>query len=127
MQKFLRMMVAVVILTSIDANQSSAQQNIDRVDLITETDSGEFIVDGAERIDLEQALELYSQGALFVDLRNAWRYDIAHIRGTIGLELNTQYSEESLAKHTAKEQPIVFYCNHSACPRSAIASAMALE
>jgi adenylate cyclase len=127
MQKFLLMMAAVITLTGIGAGQSISQENIDRTDLITETASGEFVVEGAERIDLEQALELYSQGAIFVDLRSVWRYNIAHIRQAVGLELNTQFSEESLATHAAKDQPMVFYCNHSACPRSAIASAMALE
>ena len=126
MQKFLLMMATVLTVTG-GAGQSISQENIDRTDLITETASGEFVVEGADRIDLERALEFYQQGALFVDLRNVWRYDIAHIRGAVGLELNTQFSEESLAKHAKKDQTIVFYCNHSACPRSAIASAMALD
>ncbi|WP_294229572.1 rhodanese-like domain-containing protein [uncultured Shimia sp.] len=127
MQKFLLMIAAVLAVTGIGANQSIAQENSDRTDLITETASGEFVVEGAERIALERALELYSQGAVFVDLRSEWRYDLAHIRGAVGLKLDTQFSEESLAKHAKKDQAIVFYCNHSACPHSAIASAMALD
>lgn len=127
MQKTLLMTATVVTLIGIGAGQSFSQENIDRTDLITETASGEFVVDGAERIGLDQALDLYSQGAVFVDLRSVWRYDIAHIRGAVGLELNTQFSEESLAENAAKDQTLVFYCNHSACPRSAIVSAMALE
>ncbi|WP_164658698.1 rhodanese-like domain-containing protein [Tropicibacter sp. Alg240-R139] len=127
MLKRLSIVAVAVILTGFGAGESISQENIDRTDLVTKTDAGEFVVEGAERIDLDRALELYSEGAVFVDLRNVWRYDIAHIRGAVGLELNTQFSESSLAQHAAKEQPVVFYCNHSACPRSAIASAMALE
>ena len=127
MQKLFARMAVVITLTGFGAVQAISRENIDRTDLITETASGEFVVEGAERIELERALELYLQGAVFVDLRSVWRYDIAHIRGAVGLELNTQFSEESLAKHAVKDQPVVFYCNHSACPRSAIASAMALD
>lgn len=102
-----------------------AQTNSDYEALITKTDTPEYMVDGAKRIDHLEAHELYQKGAVFIDLRSTWRYDQAHIRGAVGLELNSQFSKESLAEHAMQNQKIVFYCNHSACDRSASASASA--
>lgn len=113
-----------LILTCAEPCQS--QEFVDPTGLVVETEQGEFQVQGVERIDVERAYELFLQEAVFVDLRNVWRYEISHIQGAIGLELKSQFSEEELAKHVLKDQLVVFYCNHSACPRSAIASAMAL-
>jgi rhodanese-related sulfurtransferase len=126
MQKWIAYLTIFAALAIVGAPKTWSQEFVDPTGLVTETSSGEFLVEGVERIELERAHELYLAGAVFVDLRNVWRYDIAHIRGAVGLELKSQFSEESLAEHVAKDQAVVFYCNHSACPRSAIASAMAL-
>ena len=103
-----------------------AQTNTDYEALITVTETPEYMVEGAKRIDHLEAHELYQKGAVFIDLRSTWRYDQAHIRGAVGLELNSQFSKERLSELAGKNQKIVFYCNHSACDRSAIASAKAL-
>jgi rhodanese-related sulfurtransferase len=114
------------VLAFLGAEQAQSQQFVDTTGLVVETEIGDFVVEGVERIEVDRAHELFLQDAVFVDLRNVWRYDISHIPGAIGLELKTQFSEEALAEHVAKDQAVVFYCNHSACPRSAIASAHAL-
>ena len=126
MQKFLTILAAASALAIFGATQTTSQENADHKLLIMETSSGEFLVYRAERVDHERALELYLQGVVFVDVRNEWKFNIAHVRGAIGLELDSQFSEESLAKHVAKDQPVVFYCDRASCARSANASAMAL-
>ena len=126
MQRIAMLGAAAAVLTLLSAGQSQSEQFVDPTGLVAETEIGEFEVDGVERIEVDRAHELFLEGAVFVDLRNVWRYDISHIRGAIGLELNSQFSEAALAEYVAKDQAVVFYCNHSACPRSAIASALAL-
>ncbi|WP_428647263.1 rhodanese-like domain-containing protein [Roseibium sp.] len=126
MRRWLACVAVFTALSLFGTANTLSQEFVDPTGLVKETSSGDFVVDGVERIDLERAHELYQAGAVFVDLRNIWRYDLAHIRGAVGLELNSQFNEESLAKHASKDQAVVFYCNHSACPRSAIASALAL-
>ena len=120
---------SVTVLCSValfGAQAALSQQFVDPTGLVVETETGEFLVEGVERVELERAHELFVDSATFIDVRNVWRYDIAHIRGAIGMELNSEFSKEALVEHVAKDQPVVFYCNHSACPRSAIAAAMAL-
>ena len=117
---------AALMLMLLSPGQAQSQEFVDPTGLVVETEAGAFVVEGVERIEVERAHDLFLQGAVFVDLRNVWRYDISHIQGAIGLELNSQFSKEALAQHVAKDQSVVFYCNHSACPRSAIASALAL-
>ena len=131
MQKFITAAVMAFLVLIIGTTPGVTQDEVDHTSLITEirpfeTGSSEFVVDGAVRIDVERAHELYESGAVFVDVRSTWRYDLAHIRGAVGLELHSQFTKENLAKYVEKNQLVVFYCNHSACDRSAHASAKAL-
>ena len=115
MQKFIAVAITTSAITIGSSLPSFSKSETDYEALITKTGSSEFLVDGAERIDHKRALELYQQGALFVDVRAAWRYNLSHVRGAVGLELKTQFTEESLSEHADKDQPVVFYCDHSAC------------
>lgn len=95
--------------------------------LITESSTGEFEVDGAEKIDSAQAFQLLEDGVAFVDVRREIQFNLAHIPDAINLEVNTMLTEQALAEHISKDQKVVFYCSDKTCYRSARASAMALS
>ncbi len=94
--------------------------------LISQTDAG-FNVDGADKVDAPQALELMEAGETFVDVRRSTQYNLAHIPGAINLDVNSALNEQSLSEHATKEQIVVFYCSDAGCDRSVRASAMAVS
>jgi rhodanese-related sulfurtransferase len=104
-----------------------AQGSNDFLSLVSKSSTGEFDVKGALKVDHAKALELQKSGAVFVDVRRNTQYRNGHIPGSVNLELNTEFSNESLAKVASKNQMVAFYCSDTRCYRSAHASAKALN
>jgi hypothetical protein len=71
--------------------------------------SGEYSVKGAEKIDAAEAWKLHQAGKLFVDARDETFYKFAHIEGAVQLYVLTTLTEDNLAKHTKKDQTVIFY------------------
>ncbi len=84
-------------------------------------------VAGAINTSVEQARELYDQGAVFVDVRNPRLYARKHIPGAFHLDLKYNFDEEKLAAIAKKDQPIVIYCSGVKCGRSYRASEKAVS
>lgn len=75
-------------------------------------------VEGAETVDLQQARQLYQQGAVFVDVRNRKQYSKRHIPGAVNLFLNETFNQQNLLKYVQKDQPFIVYCNGVHCSLS---------
>jgi adenylate cyclase len=103
-----------------------AQSNSDYAALIGKTNSGEFKVEGAIKVDHAAALELHSAGVAFIDVRSESQYKQGHISGATSLELSTKLSKISMAEQFSLNQKLVFYCSDAWCYRSARASAKAI-
>ncbi len=122
-----RTAIAVVAVVSCVAVSATADTASNFKDLVTKTDSSEYEVDGALKIDHEKALEFLNKGSVFVDARRTVQYNAGHIPGAINLELNSKMTEENLAELASKNECVVFYCSDRQCYRSAHASAMAIS
>ena len=125
----LKLSIAVALVSVVlvfRATPGITQDGVDHTSLITKTSTSEFLVEGAKRIDHNRAHELYKSGTVFVDVRQTWRFDTAHVRGAVSLDLYSKFTKENLAMHVKKNQPVVFYCADSKCSWSANASAKAL-
>lgn len=84
-------------------------------------------VEGAITISAEQARVMFDQGAAFIDVRNPRLFARKHIPGAHHLDLKHVYSEETLGKVAARDQPIVIYCSGVKCSRSYRAVEQALN
>ena len=84
-------------------------------------------VEGAISTSLEQARQLFDQGAVFVDVRNPRLYAKKHIPGAFHLDLKYNFDEEKLAAVAKKDQPVVIYCSGVKCSRSYRASEKAVS
>ena len=80
-------------------------------------------IEGVRVIDVAQAAFLYSQGAVFIDVRKASDYRIGHIEGSVHLDFSEDefvllYISGSLARDT----PVVFYSESPLVNSGAMAS-----
>lgn len=119
--KFILSLMAILFL----ATPMAAQE--DWKNLITKSGAGTFEIEGAEKVDPEQALALLNEGVQFIDVRRATQFSMTHIPDAINLDVNGALTEESLSSHVGKDQKVVFYCSDAGCYRSANASAMAIS
>ena len=83
-------------------------------------------VDGASTVSIEAAADLFADGAQFIDVRKPSDVEDGRIAGAVHLDSKTDLTEETLAEHVAKTEPVVFYCNGHSCLRSAAAAEMAV-
>jgi len=85
-------------------------------------------VEGAQTVSLQEAFELFRQGALFIDVRDHASWQIGHVAGSVHLDFTSDefvalYSSESLDR----DLPIVFYCDSELHNASAMASYFAAQ
>ena len=83
-------------------------------------------VDGATTVTVEEAVVLFDEEVVFVDVRKTSDFDAGRIAGAVHLDIKSALTEESLAAVVAKDEPVLFYCNGVSCHRSAQASALAV-
>lgn len=83
-------------------------------------------VPGATNVDVPKAKEIFDKGGVFVDVRKVSEFDAGRIPGSVHLDLETAFNQDSLAKAAPKDRAVVFYCNGEKCPRSAVACEKAL-
>jgi len=86
-------------------------------------------INGATTVNAQQVVELVSgnPNLVILDNRKAEDFGAGHIEGAIRL-IDTDISAESLAKHiSAKNAPVLFYCNGLKCGRAAKASEKAIQ
>lgn len=83
-------------------------------------------VNGATTVTVDDAVALFDQGVVFVDVRKDSDYDAGRVPGAVHLDVKAAFTESSLLEHVSKDQPVVIYCNGHACMRSSQASEMAV-
>jgi rhodanese-related sulfurtransferase len=86
-------------------------------------------INGATTINARQIFDLIDKSSNLVVLDNRKEEDFAagHIEGAIRL-IDTEVSAETLARHiSAKDTPVLFYCNGVKCGRAAKATEKAVQ
>ncbi len=83
-------------------------------------------IKGATTVNALEAMDLYQQGALFVDVRDNFEYQLGHIRSAVHLDLKREFNDLYLIETLDRNIPIVIYCNSSHCYRSAVATFLAV-
>ncbi len=106
-------------------------------DLPSRKDTKDYVspesVPGATTVDAAKAHELWEQRAAFVDVRKEDQFESGRIPGAINLPYapgkagDQPYNAQALEAQVAKDQPIVVYCNSTACDRSSWGAALAAE
>ena len=92
-------------------------------------DDAPMQIKGATTVNAQQVVELVSGNASLVILDNRKPEDFSagHIEGAVRL-IDTDVSADTLAKHvSAKDTPVLFYCNGLKCGRAAKASEKAVQ
>lgn len=84
-------------------------------------------VEGATTITVEQAKELFDQGAAFIDVRSLRLYARRHVPKAHHLDLESAFTQEALEKVAQTDEPVVIYCSGVKCGRSSSASKMAIS
>ena len=80
-------------------------------------------VDGAETVGLEQAHQLYEDGAVFIDVRDSLDWALGHIDGAVHLDFSTnEFSVLYVSEDLDRETPVVFYTSSPLNIRSAMAT-----
>lgn len=86
-------------------------------------------IDGIERINAEQVIELIlnTPSLVVIDSRKSEEYAKGHIQGAISL-LDTSMTKAGLSRYVAdKTTPLLFYCNGARCLRSSNAARKARD
>jgi rhodanese-related sulfurtransferase len=74
---------------------------------------------GMEMVSIEKAKELYkSQGALFIDARHDFEYNMGHIHGAVNIALNKFDTHRTRIEGTPKEKMLIIYCDGVECNSS---------
>jgi len=86
------------------------------------------VIQGTTTIDVNQAFDLYQQGAVFIDVRDKRDWESGHIQGALHLDFTAEefialYSNDAIDRAT----PIVFYCDSPLHNAGAMASYFAAE
>lgn len=84
-------------------------------------------VAGAQTVDAYEALQLFEQGATFIDVRDDYEYSLGHIRSAVHLDLKRDFNDLYLIETLDRDIPIVIYCNSAQCYRSAVATFLAVN
>lgn len=80
-------------------------------------------VNGAKTVDLQQAKDLYDQGAVFIDVRDQQSWSLGHIEGSVNLDFNaSEFAVLYISPDLDRSTPIVFYTSSALNIRSAMAS-----
>ncbi len=103
----------------------ASDMEVNYLDLVTKAD-GEFSVEGAKKIDLNEAMKKHDQGYIFIDNRSSRGYGQGHIPNAINLPFKTGLTRESLQDLVTKNEPAVFYCDGEGCYKSAHGAAKAV-
>ena len=90
-------------------------------------DSSPVKVIGATTAQTMTAKMYKDKGFTFVDVRSESDYNKGHIVGAKNLDVEQNFTEESLSKLAKKNEPVVFYCTGVTCMRSSIATQKALD
>lgn len=84
-------------------------------------------VKGAPTVDAAQAKALFDKGVVFVDVRSDKDWGAGRIPDAVHLELNKVFNEATLVQAiSAKDKPVVMYCNGHSCMRSSEAAEKAV-
>lgn len=83
-------------------------------------------INGAKTVDAFEALQLFEQGATFIDVRDQFEYQLGHIRSAVHLDLKREFNDLYLIETLDRNIPIVIYCNSAQCYRSAVATFLAV-
>lgn len=89
-------------------------------------------IPGTTYVSAEQAKALFDQGVPFIDVRTTADYDAGRVPEAVNLtiqrdEASSVFTEASLLKEIgAKDAKVVFYCNATACWRTAGAAERAV-
>jgi rhodanese-related sulfurtransferase len=92
-------------------------------------DDAPMQIKGATTVNAQQVVELVSGNAdlVILDNRKPEDFSAGHIEGAIRL-IDTEVSADTLAQHvSAKDKPVLFYCNGLKCGRAAKASEKAIQ
>ncbi len=80
-------------------------------------------VSGAQTVSLNEAKNLFDEGAVFIDVRDAQAWSLGHIEGAVNLDFNaSEFSVLYVSKDLDRKTPIVFYTSSSLNINSAMAS-----
>ena len=80
-------------------------------------------VTGAKTVSTNQAKELFDQGAVFIDVRDAQSWSLGHIEGAVNLNFNaSEFAVLYLSDELDRDTPIVFYTSSALSMNSAMAS-----
>lgn len=80
-------------------------------------------VTGAKTVSLTQAKNLYDEGAVFIDVRDAQAWSLGHIEGAVNLDFNArEFAVLYVSKDLDRNTPIVFYTSSPLSVNSAMAS-----
>jgi adenylate cyclase len=88
--------------------------------------AGEYVVDGATKIDAAEAKALHARDVVFVDVREGNEFRPGHIPSAVNLEITSGLSKESISRLVGKDDEVVFYCFGKYCPYAAYACARAV-
>lgn len=85
-------------------------------------------VSGATFVTIEQAKQLFDEGAVFIDVRDRDAWKTGHIDGALNLDLEAdEFSVLSLSKDLDRSTPIVFYTSSPLTVNGAVASYVASQ
>lgn len=89
---------------------------------LARADAPETVI-GAKTVDLEQAKELFDDGAVFIDVRDQQSWSLGHIEGSVNLDFNaSEFAVLYISPDLDRTTPIVFYTSSALNIRSAMAS-----
>lgn len=89
---------------------------------VARADAPETVI-GAKTVDLEQAKELFDDGAVFIDVRDQQSWSLGHIEGSVNLDFNaSEFAVLYISPDLDRTTPIVFYTSSALNIRSAMAS-----
>jgi rhodanese-related sulfurtransferase len=78
---------------------------------------------GARTVNLDQARNLFDEGAVFIDVRDPQSWSLGHIEGSVNLDFSaSEFAVLYVSKELDRKTPIVFYTNSPLEARSAMAS-----
>ena len=81
-------------------------------------------VAGSELIDLDRAMVLWEEEAVFLDVRPVSNFEAGRIPGAINLYVGDALTKESMSAVAQPGEPVVVYCNGVKCGLSAEAIPM---
>lgn len=85
-------------------------------------------IEGVVSVSLQQAKQLFDNGAVFVDVRDAQAWSTGHIDGAVNLDLESdEFSVLYVSEALDRKTPLVFYSSSPLNVHSAVASYMAKQ